>query len=396
MKENKYTVLLKCCICIGGAVGLVSNCLGIFYSPIAEALQLGIGRISVMATIISLASAFFMPVLTRLMKHFRLNHLMAAGVIIDVIAYMVMSMVHDIRIYYLCSAFLGIGAVSYSNFPVSILLKEWYGDKNGSALGTALAFSGAFGALSNPVVGRIIGSSGYEASMRAMAVFLLVVCLPCALTVHRNEQAVTEEQNTTKVSTAALSLGMFIFIAFTTSLFNAINGMNSHMSSLAVKSGYSLEFSAIVVSVVMIANMLFKIVFGFAADRFSVTKAVLVWLAFSLTGILTLLFLRSVPAALLCGAALYAADFSNSTIAGPLIIQKIAKDSYSEVYPRVALFNTLSYALMTSGYGFLFDATGSYTVSLLTAAALAATAFVLTMRLDRHLRNNADAAVNQS
>ena len=392
MKENKYTVLAKCCICIGGAVGLVSNCLGIFYSPIAESLNLGIGRISVMATIISLASAFFMPVLTRLMKHFRINHLMAAGVIIDVIAYVIMSLVHDIRIYYLCSAFLGIGAVSYSNFPVSILLKEWYGDKNGSALGTALAFSGAFGALANPIVGRLIGSSGYESGMRVMAAFLLIVCLPCALTVRRNEQAVSEEKAAVSAGTAALSLGMLVFIIVTTSLFNAVNGMNSHMSSLAVKSGYSLEFSAIVVSVVMIANMLFKIAFGFAADRFSVTKAVLVWLAFNFTGLVTILFLRSVPAALLCGAALYAADFSNSTIAGPLIIQKVAKDRYSEIYPRVALFNTLSYALMTSGYGFLLDASGSYTLSLIVAISFAAIAFVLTLRLDRIIRNGTAAS----
>ena len=392
MKENKYTVLAKCCICIGGAVGLVSNCLGIFYSPIAESLNLGIGRISVMATIISLASAFFMPVLTRLMKHIRINHLMAAGVIIDVIAYVIMSLVHDIRVYYLCSAFLGIGAVSYSNFPVSILLKEWYGDKNGSALGTALAFSGAFGALANPIVGRLIGSSGYESGMRVMAAFLLIVCLPCALTVRRNEQAVSEEKAAVSAGTAALSLGMLVFIIVTTSLFNAVNGMNSHMSSLAVKSGYSLEFSAIVVSVVMIANMLFKIAFGFAADRFSVTKAVLVWLAFNFTGLVTILFLRSVPAALLCGAALYAADFSNSTIAGPLIIQKVAKDRYSEIYPRVALFNTLSYALMTSGYGFLLDASGSYPLSLIVAISFAAIAFVLTLRLDRIIRNGTAAS----
>ena len=392
MKENKYTVLAKCCICIGGAVGLVSNCLGIFYSPIAESLNLGIGRISVMATIISLASAFFMPFLTRLMKHIRINHLMAAGVIIDVIAYVIMSLVHDIRVYYLCSAFLGIGAVSYSNFPVSILLKGWYGDRNGSALGTALAFSGAFGALANPIVGRLIGSSGYESSMRVMAAFLLIVCLPCALTVRRNEQAVSEEKAAVSAGTAALSLGMLVFIIVTTSLFNAVNGMNSHMSSLAVKSGYSLEFSAIVVSVVMIANMLFKIAFGFAADRFSVTKAVLVWLTFNLTGLAALLFLRSIPAALLCGAALYAADFSNSTIAGPLIIQTVAKDRYSEIYPRVALFNTLSYALMTSGYGFLLDATGSYTLSLIVAISFAAIAFVLTLRLDRIIRNGTAAS----
>ncbi|MBR2990751.1 MAG: MFS transporter [Solobacterium sp.] len=386
MQESKQTILMKCCICIGGSVGLISNSFGIFYSPIAEEMQLGIGRISIMATIISLASAVFLPVFSRLMKRVKMNHLMVMGVLLASAAYLVMSWIHDIRVYYLCSVFLGIGAVCFSNFPVSILLKEWYGDRNGSALGIALAFSGLAGALANPLIGKLITGSGYELSMRLIAVFLLVTCFPASLTVHRAEEVQDSgTQGSNAVMSAALPLSLLVLIIVTTSSFNAVNGLNSHMSALAIDSGYSLEFSGFVVSAVMIANMTFKIIFGFIADRISVTRTIRIYMTLCTAGIIALLFMRTVPVILMIGAALYATDFSNSTIGGPLIMQKIAKDRYSEVYPKVAIFNTLSYALMTSAYGLLKDASGSYTLPLIVAVTICAGALVLNEVLGKHM-----------
>ncbi len=387
MKETKFSVLLKCCICIGGSVGLISNSLGIFYSPIANELQLGIGQISIMATIISLASAAFLPFYTRLMKHVKINILMGAGVLLSAAAFLIMSMFRDIRLYYVCSVFLGIGAVCFSNFPVSILLKEWYGDRNGSALGIALAFSGLAGALANPILSRLITGSGYAFSMRLEALFLLIAVLPAAATVHRSTEAESTQNAVSEaVSATVVPFSILAVMIFGTCCFNAVNGLNSHMSSLAIDSGYTLEFSGFVVSAVMIANMTFKIIFGFVADRISVTRTIRIYLALCLIGILMIIFLRSVPAALMVGAALYATDFSNSTIGGPLIMQKIAKERYSEVYPKVAIFNTMSYALMTSAYGFLMDASGSYTLPLIVTVGIIAAGAVMNEVLGKHMK----------
>ena len=49
MEENnkeRTGILLRCCMCIGGAMGMVSNCMGIYFSPLSKALGVGVGRIS--------------------------------------------------------------------------------------------------------------------------------------------------------------------------------------------------------------------------------------------------------------------------------------------------------------------------------------------------------------
>ena len=59
--KGRLGVLLRCCMCIGGAMGMVSNCIGIYFTPLAKALDVGVGRISIMVTLISLGNALFAP-----------------------------------------------------------------------------------------------------------------------------------------------------------------------------------------------------------------------------------------------------------------------------------------------------------------------------------------------
>ena len=71
--KGRLATLLRCCMCIGGAMGMVSNCIGIYFTPLAKALDIGVGRISVIVTLISLGNAFFAPFFVRLRKRFLLT-----------------------------------------------------------------------------------------------------------------------------------------------------------------------------------------------------------------------------------------------------------------------------------------------------------------------------------
>ena len=384
-KESRQQLLtlIKCCLCIGGAVGLMSNSIGIFYTPIAENLGIGRGDVALTITIMSLCAGFYSPMFVKLRNKFSLNVLMSVGVIFSIIAYLIMSVAKDIKIFYACGILLGIGSASYAALPVSIILRDWYGEKNGSKLGIAMAFSGLVAAILNPLLGNIITNYGYQIAFRFCAIFLAVICLPCTLTMKlKNPDADKQVKDNKKDSSIAISTSIiFLFLAGIS--FYGQNGMNSHISSLAISAGYTLAFSASVVSTQSIMNTLFKLCFGFIADHIGSIKAVILYIFFGFTGTVLMAFFRSVPILMALGAGMYSANFSISTIGTSLLTQKAAGDNYADVYSKLTVFTTASYAIMTTVYGKLFDLTGTYQICLFIVMTLSMIGLLMIQLLNK-------------
>ena len=89
------------------------------------------------------------------------------------------------------------------------------------------------------------------------------------------------------------------------------------------------------------------------------------------------------PALMLGGAALYAANFSISTVGLSLLSQKAARDNYADVYAKATICATSAYAVMTTFYGFLTDHTGSYQMSLFAVMLLAVSGLFLVLLIGR-------------
>lgn len=387
-EKGSLGVLIRCCLCIGGAVGLISNCIGIYYTPISTHLGVGRGDVALMVTLMSLAAAFYAPLFVKLRSRFAMNHLMAFGVVLATIAYLIMSYASSIYIYYLCGIFLGIGSCSFAALPVSIILRDWYGEKNGSKLGIAMAFSGVIAAILNPVLGNIITNFGFQNGFRFMALFLAVICLPCVLTMKLKNESVTQTTSSNKEVTTTKIAGMVMIGLFLAGMaFYGQNGMNSHISALAVSIGYTLSFSATVISFQSIANSVFKFIFGFLADRIGAMKACSIYLLLGLGGTCCMTFLFKTPFFMILGAALYSANFSISTVGMSLLTQKVAKENYANVYSKLSIFMTSSYALMTSFYGFLSDRFGGYLPSLYIMIGLSIFGFIMIQVLDRKTKD---------
>ena len=390
MNEKERTLtLLRCCQCIGGAVGLISNCIGIYFTPIAESLQVGRGDVALMVTLTSLSTAFFAPVFVRLIRKFKISQVMSFGVLLGAASYLLMSVARSIFLFYVAGVLIGIAAGCFATLPVSLILKDWYGEKNGSKLGIAMGFSGVFAALMNPVLGKVITAFGYQTSFRLMAAMLVAVCLPCTLTMRllHPEAVQAGTKKTTAGTASGIALSTLLMLCAAGICFSGQNGMNSNISALAVSTGYSLQFSATVASVQNLTNSLFKFVYGFVADRLGAIKASVMYLLIGLTGTALMTFMRSVPALMLGGAALYAANFSISTVGLSLLSQRAAKDNYADVYSKATICATSAYAVMTTFFGFLSDRTGSYQMSLFVVMLLAVSGILLVVLIGRKTKN---------
>ena len=384
--KGRLGVLLRCCMCIGGAMGMVSNCIGIYFTPLAKALDVGVGRISIMVTLISLGNALFAPMFVRLRKRYPLNRIMAAGIILCILSYLLMSVAGNVWVLYLCGILSGIGMCNFSALPVTLILRDWYGEKNGTAVGAALAFSGVFGAIMNPILSRLISTLSYQTSLRIMALFLAAAVLPCALTLRLRAQAPASSSapiQDAKPQSPEVPLPIIIVLFSTCVCFCTLCGMNQHFSALAVAEGYSLEASATVLTCSMIGNIIFKLCFGYASDRINPILVAVVWAVIGTVGTATILLFAGNGLLIRAGAGMYGAFFSLSTVALSMLTQKVAGDRYAEVYAKLVIFTATSYALSVSLYGLLYDLTGSYRPALIFIIAMAILSIFLSLILKK-------------
>ncbi|MBQ6222059.1 MAG: MFS transporter [Solobacterium sp.] len=381
--KEQVSVLLKCCLIIGCSLGMITNCMGIFFSPISQSLEINTAQVSIISTMISLLNGFMAPLFVRFVRKYKIHHLMTFGVLLNITALTSMSFTRNIYLMYVFAAMAGMGNSFTSFVPATMILRNWFGERNGVPNGIMMSFTGVAGAILNPVISKIISSFGWSNGFRFMALLLVVISLPCALSIRMKEEP--EVVSVKKAITAVTVIPMKMYILlFITVIFLYMNiGMNVHISSMGVEAGHTLQFSATLVSCVMISNVVSKLILGAMADHIHPIKATAIVVSFSLIGTLILFFFRSNPAAAIVGAFLYGFVFAGNTVGVTMTTQAVAKERYSEVYSKLAIVNALSYSFTITFLGFLKDTSGSYSLPLICILCTIILSIVLLLVLYR-------------
>ena len=375
MSRRQLGILIRCCICTGTSIGLVSNCIGLFYTPLAEGLETGRGQIALISTIISISSAFGGQIVSRLIKRLPINVVMTMGVVFASAGTLLLSFSKRLPVLYLIAVMIGFGLICYKNLTVSIVLRSWFGEKSASTLGIAMATTGVVAAIMNPVLSKIIENGSYESAFRVLALIIAVFGIPAAYTIKLGSEGPSAPSKTPGAEPgkertyipAVLMAMMFAMPLFV----SGATGMNTHFSSYAVTVGYSLTFGATVVAFQSVFNSVWKLVYGILADHVGVVKSCMIYIAGVVLASLMLIFLTKVPAGIIIAVCIFPMTFSVSTICMPILVQNVAHERYAEVYATVNMIHTLSYALFTSLFGTLSDRAGSYLPCLILAIVCA-------------------------
>ncbi|MBR0130205.1 MAG: MFS transporter [Firmicutes bacterium] len=380
LKKKQLTILIKCCICIGCSIGMVSNCIGLFYTPIAQALGTGRGQIAAISTIISLSSAFSAQIVARLIKKIPINLVMGCGSTIVVLGFIALSFARQLPVFYVIAVFMGAGDICFKSLTISMVLRSWYGEKSGSKLGIAMALSGIVAAIMNPILGRVIEAYGYAMAFRLLALLIGVLAIPTCFSIRLNESDQNAYAAKKKSETAEKTVVPFIILAILTTLPVAISGatgMNTHFSSFAISLGYTLSFGATLVSFQSIFNSVWKLVFGFIADRLGYVRTSVGYLAMNIAACLIMVFFSGSKIAIIAGTCIYAAAFSLNTVGLPILIQGVAKERFAEVFANATMVQTIFYALFTTLFGTISDKAGSYIPCLLMVIVFSAIGMVM-------------------
>lgn len=391
-----WLVVAACCGICGAAIGITSNCMGVFFTPVAGTLNTGRGSVALFSTIVGLIQGFGSPVVARLMTRYKLRLIVSVGVLLDGGGILLLSTVKSVWMIYLLAVVVGCGAALISTTVVMTVLGNWFQEKYGLASGISVAAASLLSAAFTPALSAIIESSGWRTAYVAAGGVAIAMALPGALFVlriHPKEKGYLPYGGTvrpvapdaqpksapkTRLTGKEMASIPFIGCCFAGFCAAGIYSASAHYPGYALELGLGSASGALMITCCMVGNLLSKILVGILSDTIGTVKACsLMYL--TTVGALTALMLAPADNRIVAlGAAFFTGFICCMGNVGVSLVTRyvFGVERFQSVFAYVAIFPCLGTAVMTPIYGYMYDFTRSYRAAMGVALGLAILGFV--------------------
>lgn len=379
--KKHWVVLLSICLMVGSSIGLLVNGNGVFYTPMAQELNLLRGSVSLHGTFLSLSTAFASLTVNTFFKRFGWKRTILFGVICGLFGTFLMAFANSIILIYLFGIIRGIGTAYYSMVPMTMIVNQWFQEKNGLAIGFASGTSGIIGALAAPTLAAVIEASDWRFAFIVMSIFVVLFSLPALIISYefnpRDEGLLpygfkpeaSQGKLVRRESPADLSATRIIFIALMVVglLTTMVTFIHPHLPGYGESVGLDPETASFMLSAVMIGNLISKLSFGIISDKFGTIKAALGMISISTFSVFILVFFHH-PFALILGSLLFGPIFSVGGVALPLFSTEFFDPLTAvKVYSQINFIASVGGALSVSLVGYIYDFTGSFVPAFIIA-----------------------------
>lgn len=383
-----WAILISCCLIEGAGIGIIQNCVGLFYTPVSKALNVPMTQVTLYVTIQNLFCCIAMLFVNRAISRFKFRRLMISASFLLSIPALLMGFATSMWQFYVLGAIQGIGLAFTTSLIVPLILKRWFYEKLGTALGIASACCGLSGALFGAVLGHIIAVNSWRMAYIVVGISCLLLTMPVCIFVLRLDpadkgmqpygyQKCTEdsrqkiENDVTAGNHSWWLLPAIVILAF---IAKALTSFVSHLPTFGTTIPLTIANVSILTSLCMLGNTGSKFAMGVLADHIGAKKTGFLALGIAVGAICLMLTKGQIA---VCIGSFFYGVVSFMAITGlPLIAKAVCSDKlYSQALVAMNVASYLSMSLCVSIFSFFYDLLGEYDeifLALLAAIALEA------------------------
>lgn len=399
MKISKHwIVMIWMCGLSAAAVGICANCMGVFYSPLATALGVGRGTLTLGITISSIVSACVNLFVLKWMKNDNFRKWMFLGIVLCSGATMLMSIINHVISFYLLNIVRGFGLSLFGAVVYTTIINNWFNKNHGLATSIVMGFTGIAGALGTPVFNSLIRNQGWRYSFIIMGIVIFVITIPAViynysfapgyenLLPYGNEKRkVIQIHDQSEFNYGSIT---FISVVLFSLLMCLITGISQHFPGFSESIHLGSGVGAYMISLCMIGNVTSKLLIGSLSDKIGWYKSILMMMVVVIISAVILLISSN---ALMCyiGSLLLGAIYSIAAVGIVLITKNIfGTNNYHKAYPMISFITSMGGAWATSLIGFTYDFTGSYRLVFLFVIIISLISFILLAIANRTKEQN--------
>lgn len=376
MRRKDYLrILIIACGLAASAIGLCTNSVGVFYTPVSQGLGALRGTFAFHATLSLITTAVVSLLVPWLSRHFSYKPFLISGIFLSAGATAFMSVANNITMFYILGILRGVGVGLYGTVPITMLVNNWFHKKSGTAIGIALSFSGLSGAVCSPLLSQLIIRVGWNLTYVVMEILIFAFALPACifpfsmvpqergLKPYGYDQEAAEHKETgNQKNSFSYTQPVFIILCLFTLLHTSITGITQHFSGYSESLGLGQTFGATLMSCSMMGNICTKLMIGYLSDRLKPIKASLIMMGANVCSLLVLMAGTHVGSAqLLAAAFLFGSVYSVGAVGIPLITRYFfGNEHYASAYSVIGFFTSIGSSSSLTVIGYLFDLFGTY------------------------------------
>ena len=388
-----WLILIACCMMQGAGLGLISNCAGVFFSPVCNDLGFEMGKFTLFRTLFTMAQALTLPYVAKLFRKYDVRVIISAATVIMGGISILQGTFTSLWQFYVFGIIQGCAAAFIGVIPAPILLGNWFYKNTGTAVGISAAFSGLVGMIGSSALGVLIPAYGWRTSYMIIGVSAMVLILPFSLFILRYKPEDkgmlpygADENYVSKTDAKAaakkekfsdFAKQPIFYISLTAYACSIISSyLNSFLPSCGLEAGLPMAAAALLTSLALCGNMTTKLFLGKLCDSYGVIKIFVLSIVVAIVGH-GLIFIGS-TAPMMAGALLYGITMPLSTVLMPLFCRLFWKgDTYASAYSYVSMFGMLISAPFNTLFGTMYDMTGNYDLTIISSTAFVVVVLVM-------------------
>lgn len=379
-----WWILVSCCALQLAGQGILGNCAGIFYAPVAKALGVGRGTVSLYMTIMNVAVCFMLPFSGKYLQKCKVQVVLPICMTLMCVNAALLSVYNNVYMWYVAGAIQGLLGAFILLVPSPMILSNWFHKKTGFAIGLAMAFSGFGGIVFNPIISGALAAWGWRKAYLVYAALAAVVSLPFLIFVMRNkpsemglepygydpeedarknaQKEITANSKGGVTASDALKSPVFYIMLVVIGLIAFYTTYYQHMSGFATSIGWTTVFAGTLVSAVSFGNMALKFIYGAMADKVGVKTSTVIMMVISAVSFILFVTMQQSSAAMYVGAVCFGATLALCAVGAPLLTKDVfGEKDFGSIFARMSICTYLVGAVGMSGIGFVYDYFGSYT-----------------------------------
>lgn len=378
-------------------VGFFTYAVSLLVEPIRSEFGVSLEQVMYSLTAATFVGLFMQPIGGILIDRYSVRKLMATGALLYALGlYAAANSASLIQYIVFFALTMAIANALVGSLSASAVISRWFTASRGRALGVAAIGTSVGGVIIPALISYWLGSVGWRGALENLALAVLVILLPVviigirshpidvALMAEPSPSGTVQARDEELDMRGILRKPAFWFLGLSLGLlFSAYGAVLSNLTPYTINLGGSKEQASTLIMAVAISGLVGKILFGLAADKFSLRAAL--WTAQALVALafLALAQATSQPLMIIGASLLGLAAGGMLPVWGALMAQVFGLASYGRAMglmgPLITLCVMPSYTLI----GRMFDTYASYTPALyvFTGFCLAAALLLLPLRL---------------
>lgn len=399
---HAYKIVVACCAITITGLSIPINCGGLFYKPASEALNVGLGALSLYLTIQYIVTALFLPLAGKLMAGQSAKLILICAIVLDSAAFACLGYANGVWWFYISGFFMGLAGAILIFLAVPVLITNWFAGGTGAALGIALAAGGVASAIFSPIINFLITAWSWRVAYAICGLAMAIIALPVCLRVVQMKpetiglkpwgkaETQTDAQRCGVPFKICIHLPLFYIVFLFAGLLGITSALIIHIPPYMQEIGLSPLSVSSVLSAVVIGVTCGMFGVGWLNDKLGMGLSVALGICAGLIGML-LLFVGDNINLGLAGGFCYGAGSATTLVAPPLVVKNLfGMKEYSQIYAWITTAVALGAAFGVSLFGFIRDFAANYSASMFVGMALQFSAlmfFLLACSLKKRSRN---------